>query len=302
MASRGGQAYRFVFRGKRGFTKLRYAITYEVWRGRKRILAPRAFPASFKKVSERKSLLEKIVETYELKRLQLNERKRLKRKELHRRKDQKRAKAQLAKEEKQYTKRSLFYFKEAKQGLPVFPKAYEGEPIAIKNKTVLDTTIIPIEPEGERYTTELVEKIIHSSIEGRSTYSIYNFSFREEYLIPLDVHTMRESFIEFITQTFPHIHMFYQATKKSTDGYIFRIKFSWNPAGGDEYWSQGISLTRRDIENDARLRKTVLDTFALFMGKSVVKGNHVKVFVKNYLADASLIYINGFTFESMVEY
>jgi len=319
MAKKKKASYSVKLRGAKGFAQLRYAKTFEIWYGKKKILGPVEFPRNKKKVAERKLYLERKAKGIERDRLKVVAEHALRR-ELAKKKREKAKKAKVKpatpkqKRQKEKIKKIV-----AKKPLMTDEDAEEfsysrgqlnkevldfdhlrGErPITLKNATIHDVIVIPIKPINDTYEKEQVEKIItRHGLSETLILSICNFSLTPDYLVPMELSTFNESYDRCSALMLLHVLGFYSEVQASTDAWILRIKYSYEKSGSEYFQESGISMPRTaGIEN----RKDMIDqwrwTFRKFLGL-VKNASRNRPLGKNYLAGENLIYITGFNLEA----
>lgn len=334
MAQKNRATFRIKLRGPHGFAQLRYAKTFEIWYGKRRISGPQPFPPKKKKVSERRSYLERKLDNIEQEYFRLlaeaREQRALEKKKLERaakrhekklaeareqraleKKKRERAAKRLEKKllkeavakpiESESEKEEQEQFTKARKLLsnefPDFNNAEYEEPQTLVNATIKDVMVVPIIPVNDTYTKELIEKIITSNRMTETLYlTILNFGLTEENIIPMDLSTFYDSFRTSIAVMIPHLWDFYTQVKGSTDAWILRIRYSYEPKGKQHFQEQGISLVRTHGLNS---KKAMLDHFIWTFKRFIGEAKDPKTpFKKNYLTGDTLIYITGFTLEA----
>ncbi|MES2354399.1 MAG: hypothetical protein V4568_08335 [Pseudomonadota bacterium] len=313
MAQKKGSTYRIVLRGAKGFAQLRYAKTFEIWYGKRRISGPLAFPRLKKKITERRSYLERRIVSIERERLIILEEARAKRararKKLEKakllkvrlRKEKKIIKEQAAKvtstilaEDQAQIERSSVLLN---QETPDFEKARHEAPQTLPFATIKDVLVVPIKPTNKTYTKELIEKIITSNRMTDTLYlTILNFTLTEDYYIPMDLSTFYESYRRALSLMILHVWDFFTETKASSDAYILRVKYAFEKTGKQYFQEQGVSLVRSfGIKSKKDMVDHFIWTFKKFIGESKDRSAPLK---KNYLTGDTMIYITGFTLEA----
>lgn len=317
MSKRKSLAYHVrLFKGNRriALQKLRYATSFEIWYGRRRVLPRKDFIRSQRKVDVRRRYIQRIIKQIEILRLQKNEERRLKREALLRR--QERESRQLRRREIRKVplkpKKPDRFLPEEREiydteidwafaGLPVFNKARAEESPIFKNVEVKDTIVIPVQPDSPRYHKEMVEKMLWSSGQGDYRISILNLTMRPEDYFAMEGESFAESYKAAFLTFAPHIMMYFAETKNSTDLYNLRIKFMWEGDGfkAQPYQTYGLSLTRMQLRTREGMLELIRDTFVRFFGPrsgDIRRGKHGK---RNYLVGDRAILITGFTLEGV---
>ncbi len=332
MSKSKSATYRIIYRGAKGFTQVRYARTFEIWLGKRRILPPTAFPTPKKKAADRRSYLQRKVNRIERERQKIlrarGEARALKAKQireaklkaeqrkqvLRERAKQKRiAKRILEQETEQVREDKKIEKKEApkrevtpeqsrlldllSKESPDFKNQYQEEPQTLKQATIRDVVITPIKPKNPTYTKRIVDKTIYTNHKTEIlNMTILDFDLKEQHIIPMDEDTIESAYTETWRLFWPHVVSFYDTVFSSTDDYILRLKFSFIPKGKRGYVSQGISLHRQDIQDSDKLAAIFRSTFRKFMGTEDPRTK--EIWTKNYLAYQTLVYITGFTLEA----
>ena len=283
--------------------RIRYADSYEIWQGGKRIGARKKFPAFIKKAAERRDFLSDLIAEItrkveaRLERQAEAKRKRDEQRRLKRRERERVRRAELELKESDEEDRPIIEMSRhvRKNERLDFVRAYNEEPQTLKQATIQDVTIIPIKPRGKFYTKRLVEKIItQDHFAKRLDLSILDFDLDQEEWIPTDIDTLTESFDQAFTLMIPHIAQFWSETYQEADAYILRLKFQWEFTPG-KYDSHGVSLRRQDIRTFDRLRAVFRETFRKLLGGNKNEPNKKP---RNYLANQTVIFISGFTLEA----
>lgn len=284
MAQKRKLFYRIILRGPRGFAQLRYARTFELWYGKRRILSA-AFPSNKRKVADRRTYLERKVKAVERERLKLLNLKKVKRVE---------KKSKIAKEDQQAFEQS---FDRLDKEYPDFKNSRQEEPATLKFATIEDVTVVPIKPLNRTYRKELIEKIITRHHKTERLYlTILNFSLHEDYFIPMDMGNFNEAYYRAFSLMIAHIWDFYKETRDSTEAYILRIKYSYEKVGKKQFQDSGMSMPRSKINSQEHMNEQFRWTFKKFLGET--RGmRRGKPMLTNYLSGDTLIYITGFTLE-----
>lgn len=314
MPSQKRAAYRIVLRGAKGFAKLRYATSFEIFYGKRRVLARRPFPLIYKKVADKKDFLGDLIQAIDKKRQRVLAKQKAKRKrerEIIRKLDHARdlkklLNRKLPKLERDFKNRYLYgkrfesqadadYAEERKRSadaLPVFPKVYDVEPATAMatGKFVIDTMIIPMAPEGAGFSKQIFDKEMQSNSRGLYHLATLDFTLKESFAFSGLMY--REAYNHAVQTLLPHILRYFQDTKNSASEYILRLKFmnSWDKNG--EYEPHGISETRTEV-------RTIDGMIHLFKKTIARLGGDVGI--ANYLQGDNIIYITGFTLEAMAE-
>lgn len=272
--------YRVYLFGKRGFAKVKNAVTYEVKYGRRVVVSRRSIPKQIKKVSERREFFELLVEKLERKKTREQNAKRkererkaqeLERKRLERNKKareryrQRREEATRVKEELERAKdleaqrkveeekaelaeearlKKLYptkYLLEVAEAVLDYDKVRTEPAQTLRNITISDTLVTPIIPDGSIFKREQIDKtIIYGPEKIARDIAILNMTLNEEDLIPVTKESINESFQETFYKFWPHMILYWLETKDSSDSYLFRLKFKFEHDAS--YVDHGISV------------------------------------------------------------
>jgi len=310
-----GYTYRF-YKGKKRIAlgKLRYATTFEIWYGSRRLVAPKPFTKSQKKLEARRNYLRLLTKRIEIGRLEAIEAKKkakikkykaeiAKLKKIKTRETRKASKKPQKPGNIKVEERELYNVEidQAHIGLPIFNKVF-GEPSpTFLNVECKDTLIIPIEPDSHRYNKRLIEKAMWSSKQGHYDLSILDLTMIAEEYFTMEADTFAESYkAAFLTFT-PHIMNYFENVKSSSDLFTLRIKFLWQGDKRTEssFSTHGLSLNRMQLRTRNGMLELIRDTFIRFFGPQnmdIRRGVHGK---RNYLVGERVVLITGFTLEAM---
>lgn len=311
--------YKIVLRNKRGgFSLPRYAVTFEVFYGKRKILVRTEIPKRYRLVAQKKKFFEKIVKEIEKKRVAALKKQRMNREkkkqqkikedqaELRRLKRLERAfEAQKAEDVRKVLKK----VKKGKKGKLTlemmqaivapqfsslreesldFSKQREEEPLTLPNATVEDVLITPYTPKSKLYEKEIVAKKI-TTPSGILQLRILNFDLKPDSFVELNRNTAQTKF-ETAYYTFaPHIFKFFEEVKETDKRFIFRIKIASEIRPG-LVTEQGVSEGRFEAHTLEDLREFVFSTF----NRLLKNKNNAR---ENYLAGVQALYITGFTLE-----
>lgn len=317
MAKKNRVTFRIKLRGPHGFAQLRYAKTYEIWYGKRRVFGPAPFPPKKKKVSERRSYLERrlnnIVREYNRLLAEVREKRRRKlafkkksdtQKELLRQKKVKSGEARKIKAKavsptgivRKDLKEAFDY---AYGDMPIFPKIRAEESEEYLNVVQIDKTVTPIEPDNSTYSKQLIDKMMWTSKSGYYNLAIIDFSLNPDEFIPMNADTFNEGYVQAYTIMFPHILNYYTESNRSSDAYILRIKFAWTTdRDTQEFDSYGISLHRQAYANRDGVLNAFRQTFLKMFGTKDPY-DKTRLITTNYMFGDSMVYIKGFTFEAI---
>lgn len=299
MPSQQRAAYRIVLRGPKGFAKIRYATTFEIFYGKRRVLARRPFPVIFKKVSDKKQLLEQLIVGIETKRIRLLAKRRAKRKrekEIQRRADREKKLGKVLRRmprkfENQFYRGFFFSTLDAEVSAPVFNKAYGVKPATAMKTQVIDTMIVPVEPEKNYFSKQIFDKEMRNAAWGDYHIATLDFSLKEDFYVPMTGENFLEAYQRSTELMLPHAIRYFQETMKSSSYYILRIKFlnNWDPDAPYENW--GLSEVRVELRDKRGLINLFRETFKKFFGDGFD--------CANYLEGEKLVFVTGFTLEAM---
>lgn len=330
-------SYRVVYRNARGFCAIRYAVTFEIWFGRRKIIPATRFHSSKKTAASRRDSIQRKINLIERSRQRIlkerrekqakqrlklklaaeRERRRRNRQARQRRlvkvklphKDRERRSKQLERArirrpikpiKLSTPQRSLFEksWEDSRKALPVFPKVIEVEPTDARRATVLDTLIIPMEPESKMYTKQLVDKTLVNNKFGNYHLAIMNFDLHRENYIPMSSDNYTEAYSQAFLKLIPHIGNYFNEVKKSSDKFILRIKFLHKWEDTEAFLTHGVSYHRIAVHTSEELIQLFRNTFLRLHGDVndpyTTKGR-LRV---NYLGGERMIYITGFTLEA----
>lgn len=322
MASKRQIKYRIVLRNKRGVrTTPRYAVSYEIFYGKRKILAEKAFHPRTKTTDQKKRYLDKSLRQIEELRLEALEKQRKTRekkrkeraKELER--QQKETKKQLEKAQKKLQERRAKRATEEAEKEPSvisdqevfdildpiktriekesanFSKTKSEDPTALPNATIESVLVTPFSPKGDTYTKELIEKIITTQRRAFELYlTILNFNLKQPYYLPLTRKNFDYEAAVVYYNFISHILNFYESI--DDEYFIFRIKYRKRFEGG-KWYDFGISKGRNRVTSLDRMKELVKETIYLFQNK-MTDG-------KNYLMGDVEIEVTGFSLEAASE-
>lgn len=294
-------------RGRKGFAKLSSAITFGIWYGKRKIVSQTKFTKRQRTVAQKRKYLENLVIRIEREKNRLLKQRRLlaaQKKKIIR--QEKRKLEELPPEKVKFVKPDAQEAKfdseeiKAKSTLLIFEEAYAEASPEFKNVEIIDTTIIPLKPKENSYNRRVVEKIVHTTSGRELFFSILDFDLVQKRYITVNVDNFDEAFEETFSLLFPHADDFRKETYKSSEAFIFRFKFTWNPQDSDKSVAMGISLRRTDIRTRKYMIEIFRDTFMKFFG--TIDDRTKEILTKNYLADNSTLYITGMTVEAYNEH
>lgn len=306
-------SYRFkFFKGERktplAQKQLRYATSFEVHYGKRKVLARTDFSYRYKKVQQRRDYLERLIYQIEKYRLEILEKRRkiaqAKREMLRKKKVQKVVRRRITRPAKklsgdeEFRERYLEEIALAYAGLPRFDKVYAIEPTTALKAFVEDTLIIPIEPEDDNYVKDIIDKRMWRHEFGAYHLAIMDFNFVESQYIKMTADNFDEAYRQSVMTMLPHVIRYFESVKGSSEHYIFRVKFlnRWDEEGDfDDY---GISYTRQEIRNLDQVRNLFRMTFTRLFGDVADPYTVKNKLRRNYLEGEKTIYIKGFTFEA----
>lgn len=319
MAKRKALRYSFRLFDKRGrriaLAKLRYAHAFEVYYGKRRVLARKAFPRLLKRVGERRDLLESLIESIEYKRLRVIEKRKKQREKVKLDAAKKKArtyvkrqlrrpltKSERASRRRAKTKaplpRIVQLEAEAKNQILVFPKAYAAPAATAMRARVIDTMIIPVAPDGGNYTKRVVDKEMFRSDVKNYHLAILDFSLNEGHFIPVTQDTIREQYGVTVREFLPHIVDFFNEMKRTSQHFILRLKFLNHFSPDGQLTSHGISYFRSHIIDDVGITNLLRITFQQLQGDPQMGPTSRNKTRRNYLAGETGIYLTGFTLEA----
>jgi len=303
--------YKIVLKDKRGrLCTARFAHTYEIFYGRKKIYASTEIPRARKSAADKKSFLLKKITSFENKRLAavrsiLHARKReqQRKKRIADAKAKKRADTNLKKVSKRTAIKDYENSKKefARQDSLMadeeldFERATSEDPLVLENATVGDVLVIPFKPKTAEYIKRLIDKTI-TRFGGTDIL----------YLTTLDF-TLRKNFIEMnkenflhasnetIMRMFPHLEQFFKGMVKTANVFMLRIKFM-QQISENKWTEHGISLDRQEINSLQELAVILKGTLIKLKGKDYIEKKKLKT--RNYLETDSVIFIKGFTLEA----
>lgn len=297
-------------RGRRiALAKLRYAHSYEVYYGKRKVLPRKLFTRFTKKVSERRQLLGLLIVTLRTRHVahlaklrRQREKKKIeernKRIARNRKRRVKRKKIDDSEEIGQRYLRSEGV-KKAKLSILEFDKAEAVEPVTAVRATVVDTMKIPVKPTGTDFVKTVYDKTM-SRFDLREYYHIalIDYSLKENSYIPMSEENFDSAYREALFKMLPHVLDYFSNTMKSGDQYIFRIKFKHHWENSEKYYDMGISGRRIQLRSLDEMFAVFRETFELlFGGKGLDMMTSKNKERANYL-QSGYIYITGFTLES----
>lgn len=301
-------SYRIVLRNKKGkFSKLRYAESYEIFYGKRKVLGKKIFSKNEKKVADKKALIESVVKAIEKVRLQRLKKQRDQRRkkkivrtnEKAKRELKKRLKKPESKFQQRMTDEIRDEVQEAGIQLPVFPKVEALPPATATRANVIDTLMIPIAPDGGNYQKQIIDKEMYKDEVGSYHLAILNFSLDPDAYLEMTAENFKDTYKLAFMKFAPHVAQYFEDVKNSSKHFIFRLKFlnNWQPDQAYEHY--GISQRRIEIRDRKSMFHLMRETFLQLFGDTERFGYTVHNKRRaNYLEGEKIIYITGFTLEA----
>lgn len=318
-----------LFNRNGGKTNLRYALSFDLFYGKRKVLSKQPFPryakSSFTKetTEKKRKYILRLTKQVEKKRLQALEMRRkiaAEKRELKRREEELK-KLQEIQKKKRRVERKIRVYKEAPSEPVSTPAEEEAarrvSPLSLKQfqladlesirwdkgreeppevfpaATVQDVLIFPVDPVNDLYEKRIIEKTL-SRNEGRDFDYLTIMDFSLLYDIVMNDISFNQAAQEIYDTFMPHIGLFWSDIHETKPWFILRMKFRY--AGGKDgaYVTHGLSMPRYLIRTATDLHNFVVNTIKLFRGH-IVKG---KLIVKNYLTGDQDLYVTGFTLEA----
>jgi hypothetical protein len=318
MAAKREPSYSFRFYGRGGFisaSKLRYATKFSILRNGKVLVPATEFPRNKRKADLRRDYLHNLVVKIEIKRHKIlaNRRKQYRRKikdeglSTYKRRVKRRLKAKpdriavVTKKDLKYIERG----RESERQMPVFSKAEEAEelPINKRGKAVRDAMIIPVEPNGKKFSTQIIDKLMLTQGYGTYHLATLDFNLKKKNYIRMSRDTFAEAYAKAFREMIPSVLDYFNETKKSSQLYILRIKFlnRWDVLGS--YSAHGISYYRVKIESQSEMINLFRHTFMQLLGPQDRHDLSSRGFLRhNYLTGENAVFITGLSLEAMEPY
>lgn len=288
------------------YSRIRFASAFEITYGKRTIIKRTEFPDDVKRVQDKRDYVEEVIFDIELKRLSNLEKRRRKR-EAEKEKERKvvakktlrrKLNAPSTKIEDQIYREYRERIDFANTQIPEFDKAYGLEPATALKATVIDTMVIPVEPESDDFNKRIVDKTMEKLDVGNYHLSIMDFTFETDQVIPMARDNFRQAAQEAMVKMLPHVIRYFESVKESSNLYILRLKFLNRWDQDDEYQDYGISKFRTEIRTAKQLMNLFQQTLILIQGDPNDKMTTKHKLRANYLEGDKVIFIKGFTLEA----
>lgn len=297
-----------MFKGRRPVAqnKLRYATSFELWYGKRRVLARAEFP--FKRVGERREFLLALIEGIERKRQRILKKRRSEyrkrrhaeaRKAVERRVHRTSRKApKIPRIPEPYRSSFVASTKMALDQLPVFTKLRAEKPVVARRAIVQDTIIIPMEPVDDTYKIRIVDKMLANHIFGEYHLAILDYTLKEKEFIPMSAEDFEEAYALAFVKFIPHVVNYFEQVRNSSDMFILRIKFLHQWGKEEDLSPHGVSFHRIGVYSNEQMIDLFRRTFLRMFGDKDDPYTTKNIKRANYLTGDSTIFITGFTLEA----
>lgn len=309
MAAKRKPAYKFkLFRGKRpvALKRLRFAESFELWYGSKRVVRRTFF--AFKRVGERRQFmldLVQSVETARLRKLQSRRKKYAKKKtEEYKKQVKRKLRRQVPERDLELGDELAKSFRESEKQKLVFPlvKAIDPETVRSGGK-VRDSMIIPIAPDGMKYTKQVIDKMMVTPELGKYHLAILDLTLDREAYVHMSADNFEEAYQEAAIMILPSLLDYFQQTKRSSNLYILRLKFLNRWDSDSKFHEHGISWFRTELTEDNQVFNLFRRTFVQLFGPADPYDRDTRGKLRtNYLQGDRGIVITGATLEAMSEH
>lgn len=314
--ARSRASYRIVLRtAKGGFAKPRNAASFEIFYGKRRLIARTAFPKSRRLVKDKRVFLVTLIERIERRRLKILEarRKKIRKQRLQERRlrelkdfqKRQRRKIAISKPSMRMPKIEPDYIHEIHDSVLDFNKMKTEPAQTMKQVTISDVLITPFVPDGSNFSRVQIDKSILINYEGTYRHiSIMNLTFEESDFIEVNEENFEMAFSEVYEKIYPQLRDYWNQTHTTTEAYILRLKFVYDFSGKEDWADHGIStgLARTQLVNTKQLAQLLYSTYRRLTGDEMrsvfINGKRKRRGARDYLRDGSSIFITGATLES----
>lgn len=288
-------------------TNLRLVKAYKVFYGKKLVVKPQEFSPRTKSAAQKREFLKRLIRKIETVRL----------KALKKRRDQRQRKlaaesrerleefvdGQLEKPIKQtLTEEEIGIvkgFRESKKQVPQFEKTESVMPVDARRATIDDTLLIPIAPDGQKYTKQIVDKMVTSPELGKYHLAILDIDLLPEAYVEMTEDNFDESYSKALQILYPSLADYFMEVKRSSQLFILRIKFLNNWSVGMPYEPRAISYYRKELSKVSQLAALFEQTFRMMFGPRDAHDKTTKGKLRaKYLDGDKKIYITGATLEA----
>lgn len=311
MAGRSQPVYRLrFFKGSKfvAHKRLRYADSFEIWFGQRRVLLRALFPRMFKKVGDRRDFLESLIRSIETKRQQILTKRRARyradKEKQYRKKVERRLKRPIPQDAIGIPLAQSL--RESQKQLPVFAYTTSLDPGIIRSGAkakVKDSILIPIAPDGKRYRKQIFDKILVRPDGDRFHIAVLDMTLDRDAYVSMTADSFDESYEKAAVLILPSLLDYFKETRKSSNLYILRLKFLNRWDEDQKYIDHGLSYFRVELREDRQVFHLFRRTFLQLFGAESPQDKDSKGYLRtNYLQGEKKIIITGATFEAMADF